>query len=396
MKIKVLKIFTIIMTPLLILALITAITLRNVPNSIYTKNEQSVMAIIPEVGPFSTLNYNEENLMVKFLGVIPIKSIQVNKIDNLEVIPGGNPVGVKLSSKGVLVVGFSDIIVEGVNTSSPAKEAGIEIGDLITKINDIDIDSTETLITTLKTIDKETLSLEYIRDNETINKEVKLIKEDSNSYKIGLWVRDTAAGVGTLTFYHEESGKFGALGHPVTDGDTNKIFDIKDGDLIEASIISVKKGEKGDPGELRGIFINTNSPLGEIEKNSSCGIFGNTKEEITIKNNSNKIKVGFRDEIKTGKAKIIATIDENGPKEYDIEIVKLYTQSEADAKSMLIKITDERLLSTTGGIVQGMSGSPIIQNDKIIGAVTHVLINKPDMGYGIYIDWMLQEAGIIN
>lgn len=396
MKIKVLKIFTIIMTPLLILALITAITLRNVPNSIYTKNEQSVMAIIPEVGPFSTLNYNEENLMVKFLGVIPIKSIQVNKIDNLEVIPGGNPVGVKLSSKGVLVVGFSDIIVEGVNTSSPAKEAGIEIGDLITKINDIDIDSTETLITTLKTIDKETLSLEYIRDNETINKEVKLIKEDSNSYKIGLWVRDTAAGVGTLTFYHEESGKFGALGHPVTDGDTNKIFDIKDGDLIEASIISVKKGEKGDPGELRGIFINTNSPLGEIEKNSSCGIFGNTKEEITIKNNSNKIKVGFRDEIKTGKAKIIATIDENGTKEYDIEIVKLYTQSEADAKSMLIKITDERLLSTTGGIVQGMSGSPIIQNDKIIGAVTHVLINKPDMGYGIYIDWMLQEAGIIN
>ena len=396
MKIKVLKIFTIIMTPLLILALITAITLRNVPNSIYTKNEQSVMTIIPEVGPFSTLNYNEENLMVKFLGVIPIKSIQVNKIDNLEVITGGNPVGVKLSSKGVLVVGFSDIIVEGVNTSSPAKEAGIEIGDLITKINDIDIDSTETLITTLKTIDKETLSLEYIRDNETINKEVKLIKEDSNSYKIGLWVRDTAAGVGTLTFYHEESGKFGALGHPVTDGDTNKIFDIKDGDLIEASIISVKKGEKGDPGELRGIFINNNSPLGEIEKNSSCGIFGNTKEEITINNNSNKIKVGFRDEIKTGKAKIIATIDENGPKEYDIEIVKLYTQSEADAKSMLIKITDERLLSTTGGIVQGMSGSPIIQNDKIIGAVTHVLINKPDMGYGIYIDWMLQEAGIIN
>ena len=396
MKRKVLKIFSIIIAPLLILQLANFIILKNVPSAIYTKNEQTVMTIIPEVGPFNTINYSEESLKIRFLGVIPIKSIKLNKIEDLEVIPGGNCIGVKLSSKGVLVVGFSDIIVDGSSVESPAKKVGIEIGDLITKINNIEIESTSSLIKTLKDINKEKVTVELIRNNEMLTRDINLIKEDSNIYKIGLWIRDTTAGVGTLTFYDEKTGKFGALGHPVTDGDTNKLFDIKKGDLIESSIISIKKGEKGDPGELRGIFLNGNEPLGEIKKNTECGIFGECSQKLMEQNKGKKIKVGFRDEIKEGKAKIIATIDENPPQEYDIEIVKLYPQSEIDAKSMLIKITDERLLNKTGGIVQGMSGSPIIQDNKLVGAVTHVLINKPDIGYGIYIDWMLQESGIIK
>ena len=199
-----------------------------------------------------------------------------------------------------------------------------------------------------------------------------------------------------MTFYDSESKKFGALGHPITDSDTNEPFLIKNGDVIESSIISIRKGEKGSPGELKGIFMNENTPTGKINKNTQSGIFG----ELNIENFSNSkikpLKIGFRDEVVPGKAKIITTIDENGPQEYEIEIEKLLNQTCASSKSMVIKITDPKLLEKTGGIVQGMSGSPIIQNNKIVGAVTHVLINKPDTGYGIYIEWMLQDAGIIK
>ena len=221
-------------------------------------------------------------------------------------------------------------------------------------------------------------------------------KEDDKEYKIGLWIRDSTAGVGTLTFFDDSTKKFGALGHPITDCDTNEPFLIKKGDVLESSIISVRKGEKGSPGELRGIFINEQIPTGDIQKNTQSGIFGEIKNVEALNKNVKPLKVGFRDEISIGKAKIITTIDESGPQEFDIEIEKLLSQTIAGSKSMVIKITDPKLLAKTGGIVQGMSGSPIIQNNKIIGAVTHVLINKPDTGYGIYIEWMLQDAGIIK
>lgn len=384
---------------ILILALTTATTLRNVPKEIYTnRDEVSVMATIPKVGPFNSLKYSKEKLKINFLGFIPIKSIAIHKLSDIEVIPGGSSIGVKLSSEGVLVVGFSDIIVNNQKVESPAKLAGIEIGDIILKVNNVPIEESRELIKNISSMNCENIELLIKRNDEIINKNFHLIKEDDTVYKIGLWVRDSTAGVGTLTFYHEESGKFGALGHPVTDVDTNKSFMIKDGDLLEASVISVRKGEKGSPGELRGIFVDSNNPIGVIRKNTECGIFGDYSREKkdNLRSTSTKMKVGFRDEIKVGKAKIITTIDEYGPKEYEIEIMKIFQQDEPSSKSMLIKVTDEELLSKTGGIVQGMSGSPIIQDNKVVGAVTHVLINKPDVGYGIYIDWMLKDAGVIN
>ena len=237
--------------------------------------------------------------------------------------------------------------------------------------------------------------MEIIRKNEKITKKIQCAKEQ-DAYKIGLWVRDSTAGVGTLTFYDKESGKYGAIGHPITDSETEKILSIKNGDLLNSSIISIKKGVKGNPGELRGIFQEEESPIGKIEKNTQCGIFGEGNKSVCKYLEHKPMHVATRDEIETGKATILTTIDEDGPSEYEIEIVKLFQQDEPGPKSMIIKITDENLLSKTGGIVQGMSGSPIIQNDKIIGAVTHVLINKPDVGYGIYIDWMLEDVGIVN
>lgn len=396
MKKKIFNLIGLILTPILILALMTCIALQKVPNKLYTKDGVNAVSLFDDLGPLSKATYKDESININFLGVFPLKSVALHKVKDLEVIPGGNCVGIRLSTEGVLVVGHSEVIINGEKLESPAKKAGIELGDVIHKVNGESIKNSKDLIDKIKKNGKNTLQLTLIRDGKEIEKDVTLQKEDGEEYKIGLWVRDSTAGVGTMTFYHKESKTYGALGHPVTDGDTNKPFTIKEGDLLDSTIISVRKGEKGLPGELRGVFVDDSSPIGNVVKNTQCGIFGTIENKETRNNLNKPMKVGFRDEISLGKASIITTIDEEGPKEYEIEITKLYEQDSPGPKSMLIKITDPTLLEKTGGIVQGMSGSPIIQNNKIIGAVTHVLINKPDVGYGIYIDWMLEDAGILK
>ncbi len=317
--------------------------------------------------------------------------------NDLELIPGGKSVGVKISTKGVLVVGFAEVSTERVNVESPGSKAGIQVGDSILKVDEINIESSSNLMNIINKSDGKELNILIDRNGENIIKKLSPIKSSEDSkYKIGLWVRDSTAGVGTLTFYEPKSKKFGALGHPITDIDTNSILKISKGVLINSSIISVKKGEKGNPGELKGIFINEDVPLAKVTKNTECGIFGVSDEKLMDGRVSKPLKVANQNEIKEGKAQIITTIDENGPKYYDIEIVKLLPQDAPSSKSMIIKVTDSELLKKTGGIVQGMSGSPIIQNNKIVGAVTHVLINKPDTGYGIYIHWMIKDGNILS
>lgn len=396
MKKTILKKISVLVTPILILSIMTCFSIKDVPEYVYTNDELQVISSLKNVAPFANMKYKDSLIKMSMFGVVPVKSVFVKKVDNIEVIPGGNSIGVRLSSNGVLVVGHSEVMVDNEKMESPAKAGGVEIGDLITKANGHKIENSAELIESVKKSNSEMLKLEITRNNENISKEVKLLEEKEDGYKIGLWVRDSTAGVGTMTFYDAKSGKFGALGHPVTDGDTNEPFSIKEGDLLKSSIISVRKGEKGLPGELKGIFQDENSPIGKIEKNTRCGIFGKGNNSVGKLISSNPMPVAFRDEIKVGKATILTTVDESGTKEYEIEIVKLFQQDQPGPKSMIIKITDEELLQKTGGIVQGMSGSPIIQNGKIIGAVTHVLINKPDVGYGIYIDWMLQDVGLIK
>lgn len=396
MKKKFLCLVSLLMTPILFLILITAVCLIKLPDKIYTKNDESVPSIAPIGNTITKVDDDSNKYEIKFLGMIPLKSVEVKKIKDLELYPGGVPIGVRVSSEGVLVVGYSDIEINNEKEESPGKVGGLEIGDVILKINGIEMHNSRDLVKAIKQSEKDSIKVDILRHGENITKIVTLKKENNKEYKIGLWIRDSTAGVGTMTFYDDTSKKFGALGHPITDSDTNEPFLIKDGDVIESSIISIRKGEKGSPGELKGIFINESNPTGEIDKNTQSGIFGQLNSNILQKSDIKRLKVGFRDEIVPGKAKIITTIDENGPQEYEIEIEKLLNQNVASSKSMVIKVTDPRLLEKTGGIVQGMSGSPIIQNNKIVGAVTHVLINKPDTGYGIYIEWMLQDAGIIK
>ncbi len=372
----------------------------SIPNTIFLREGQELKSnyIVRLNKNFNSrqLIKNTTMLNVSILGVVPIKSVSVTSVPQIYVYPGGTPVGVKLNTKGVLVVALSDVKSSRGKVMSPSAEGGIQVGDIIVKVNGKSINSSEELVKIIDSNKNKSLKVILERNEKTIEREIIPVKDkENNSYKIGLWVRDSTSGVGTLTFYDEKNKKFGALGHPITDVDTGTILSVREGEIVESSIISIRKGEKGNPGELRGIFINEDKSLGKVYKNTICGIYGTG--DLNIKNNKfdKPIQIALRNEIKEGPAKILTTIDGTEPKLYDITIEKLLTQDKPGPKSMVIKVTDERLLNKTGGIVQGMSGSPIIQNNKLVGAVTHVLINKPDVGYGIYIEWMLKDADIL-
>jgi stage IV sporulation protein B len=390
MKNKKFNIIYFIFTSIFIVILATFMNLREISNTNCSYSGETI--IYKNLNSASSLSKAESNSNV--LSTISVDSKVKHHGARIKVYPGGQPVGIKLNTDGVLVVGLSDIQGKNGEKLSPAAEAGIQIGDSIVKINGETIKNSKNLID--KVNKNEKLNIVLLRKGKSIVKTILPLKSSiDGNYKLGIWVRDSTAGVGTLTFYDKVSGKFAALGHPITDVDTGTVLKVKDGSLINSTIISVKKGIKGDPGEIRGIFINEEQPIGNISNNTMCGIYGDN-----FKMGKNKeikpIEVAFNDEIKEGNAKILTTINGEEPKYYDIKIEKLFSQEAPGPKSMVIKVTDPELLKKTGGIVQGMSGSPIIQNNRIVGAVTHVLINNPDTGYGIYVEWMLKEAGMIK
>lgn len=407
MKNKRLKIICSILTSIIILTLITFMNLRDIPETIYVRQGQNVnysSILKVDNGDILTIKqkinrqYNTTiKKSVNLLGILPIKTVNLEIVPKIMVYPGGQPVGIKLNTEGVLVVGLSDIDSQNVKISSPAAQAGVQIGDSIIKIDGENINDSKSVSEKLNKYKDSILKVTIIRDGKTFNKQIQPVKSDTdNKYKLGLWVRDSTAGVGTLTFYDEKSGKFAALGHPITDADTGTMLKVKDGNIINSSIISIKKGSKGNPGEVRGIFVNEDAPLGNIQNNSISGIYGTGLKVLKNTKLNKPMEVALRNEIKEGDAQILTTVDGEQPKLYKIKIEKLLSQDTPGPKSMIIKVIDPELLEKTGGIVQGMSGSPIIQNNKIVGAVTHVLINKPDVGYGIYMEWMLKDAGLIK
>ena len=323
---------------------------------------------------------------LNLFNLIPLKNIDVNVIPKTTVVPMGNAIGMKLYTAGVLVVGMSEI--EG---KKPYENSGIKEGDRIIQINQNQIENTDDLMKAVNKSDGNNISIKYVRDEKTITTSIKPLKNSSNEYKIGLWVRDAAAGVGTLTFYEPSSGMFATLGHGIMDIDTAELIKIANGELVTTNILSINKGTKGNPGEIRGT-IEAGHTIGSISKNTKFGVFGTiNKTPYLNTSNTNEVQVALREEIKTGKAQIICEL-ENGKKEYyDIEIQRIFISNNKDNKSMLIKVTDKKLSEKTGGIIQGMSGAPIIQNGKFVGAVTHVLVNDPTIGYGVFADIMLKQ-----
>ena len=325
------------------------------------------------------------DLSLNLLDKIPLKEISVNVIPKVKVIPLGNAIGLKLYTEGVLIVGMSEI--EG---KRPYEFSGIKEGDRIISIDNKKIETTEDLIETVNSSKGKEVSIKYVRENSEEVTNITPVQTKHNEYKLGLWVRDAAAGVGTASFYIPSTGMFASLGHGITDIDTGDLITISNGELVSTNIVSIQKGEKGKPGEIKG-SIEGSSKIGEVYKNTSFGIFGKVSNKNSLKVTESEMEILNRDEIKKGKAQIICELEDGKKEHYDIEIQKIYTANNKDNKSMLIKITDERLLERTGGIIQGMSGSPIIQNGKFVGAVTHVLVNDPTTGYGVFADMMLKQ-----
>ena len=332
----------------------------------------------------------EVSLFNKFL----IKEVEVSVLPKTKVIPVGNLAGVKLYTNGVLVVGMSEI--QGIDNKiyKPYEKTGIEEGDTIISINSQTIHSTEDLIETVNESSGQEVKIDYVRDNQTLQCSMTPVKTSEEEYKLGLWVRDSAAGVGTVTFYEPKSGSFGALGHGIVDIDTEKLIDISSGEFVTTKILNVQKGEKGNPGRIQGTIDNQKN-IGIISKNTKFGIYGRVDNIYTLNlQKSKEMEVASRDEIHTGDATILSTLENGNTEEYKIEIVKIFKENNYDNKSMQIKVTDEKLLEKTGGIIQGMSGSPIIQDGKFIGAVTHVLVNDPEEGYAVFADIMLKQLSI--
>lgn len=330
------------------------------------------------------------------VGTTPVKKVNVRVLKDIKVVPGGQSIGVKLNTVGVLVVGHHLVdSVEG--EKSPGEKSEIEVGDIITKINEKKIENMGQVSPLVQEAGEkqQPLKLEVLRGNETLQKQLMPIKEKGeNSYRLGLYIRDSAAGVGTLTFYHPTTNKYGALGHVISDMDTQKAITLNDGQIVSSLVTSIEKGSNGDPGEKLARFTNDRKILGTITKNSPFGIFGKLNEPIKNDIMDKAMPITLSYQVKEGPAKILTVVEGENVKEFDIEIVSSVPQKFPATKGMVIKVTDPELLEATGGIIQGMSGSPIIQDGKVVGAVTHVFVNDPTSGYGCHIEWMLQEAGI--
>lgn len=330
------------------------------------------------------------------VGGAPVKNVDVRVLKDIKVVPGGQSIGVKLNTLGVLVVGHH-LVDSDDGEKSPGELAEIEVGDIITKINGKKIENMSQVTPLVQEAgEKEKiLNLEVIRESEVLQKKLKPLKaKGESSYRLGLYIRDSAAGVGTLTFYEPKSKSYGALGHVISDMDTQKPIVVNDGQIVSSLVTSIEKGSNGDPGEKLARFTNDKKVLGTITKNSPFGIFGKLYEPINNDISDKAMPITLSHQVKEGPAKILTVVDGEKVKEYDIEIVSSVPQKFPATKGMVIKVTDPELLEATGGIIQGMSGSPIIQDGKVIGAVTHVFVNDPTSGYACHIEWMLEEAGI--
>ena len=339
-----------------------------------------------------TKQAGKSTLEVSLFDSINIKNVNVDVLPKTTVIPVGNIAGVKLYTNGVLVVGMSEI--EGYDNKKykPYENKGIKEGDTIVKIDEKLINSTEDLIETVNNSQGRDIKVQYIHQEETKECSISPVKTSNSQYKLGLWVRDSAAGVGTVSFYEPTSKTFGALGHGITDIDTNELINIASGEFVTTRILNITKGESGNPGKIQGTVENQTN-IGKIYKNSKFGIYGKVDNLSSLNiDTSKEMEVALREEIKTGKATILCSLDNQQPQEYEIEIDKINKENNYDNKSMQIKITDQKLLEKTGGIIQGMSGSPVIQNGKFVGAVTHVLVNDPTKGYAVFGDIMLKQS----
>lgn len=339
-----------------------------------------------------TNKHGHSKLNLVLFGFIPFRDMDVDVVPDKKLIACGTTIGVKLKTKGILVIGVSFVEDSEGEKHFPAKDAGIKPGDLIVQIDQYKLDSVDDMIKAIDASGGKTLKIKYLRKDSYKNTEMIPIKgRADNKLHVGMWVRDSMAGIGTMTFYSPDNHKFAALGHGITDVESDTVMPVLNGEIFESNIVAVKKGANGNPGELKGIFLEDDKPMGNINRNCDYGIYGTINNEAIKKVSGKLYSIGVRSQVKEGPATILANVNGRSVEEFGIEIQRVIKQAFSGSKGMVIKVTDKRLLEATGGIVQGMSGSPIIQDNKIVGAVTHVLVNDPTRGYGIFVEWMLKN-----
>jgi len=349
------------------------------------------------------IKHGKVQLEVSLWGVIPLRNVTINVLPEIKVTPGGQSIGIKVKSDGVIVVDYYEVT----ENYSPAKEAGIKKGDVILEVEGEPVSSVNHTAKLLKRAAEEgeegeedeeeiTLKIERNKKEKQVQLKSYYLKEE-DTHRVGIYIRDTAAGVGTLSFYHPETGRYGALGHVIMDSDTRKPVDLSRGSIVNASIVNISAARRGYPGEKTGIFMEEEPPLGSIDKNTTYGIFGEIENPDKLSDeHTRSFPVGLASEVEKGEAKILTVIEDQDVETFEAKIKRVSPQEMPRDKSLVIKITDEELLEKTGGIVQGMSGSPIIQNGKIVGAITHVFVNNPRQGYGVFMEWMVQEADLFS
>lgn len=330
----------------------------------------------------------------KLFGIFPLRSGEVEVMNPMKLIPGGQSIGVTLQTKGVMVVGQAPVIDQSGRKTFPAKEAGIEVGDILLKIDNQEVrtDQDVSKAVHLAGEQKGNVNVLFKHQDQILEKVIKpVFCAETGRYRMGLFVRDEAAGVGTLSFLDPVSKKYGALGHVITDADTNQKIEVSKGKIVASSIYAIEKGKRGHPGEKLGSFVTNSAFMGTIEKNTMTGIFGTMSGQVTNPYFAEAIPVGWEAEVKVGPAKIYTVIQGEKIEEFNINIDRVM-HNRTDSKNMIVRVTDPRLLEATGGIIQGMSGSPIVQDGKIIGAVTHVFVNDSQRGYGVFIQNMINDG----
>ncbi len=329
----------------------------------------------------------EYDVNLKLFGIIPIQKAHVEVVDEKYVALLGTPFGMKIYTQGVLVIDLTEVQTKQ-GSINPAKKAGIREGDYILSVDGKEISTNEDLSEIVEASKGKQMHFVIKRNNKKIHINCcAVLSSETQSYKIGIWIRDSSAGIGMLTFYSPANDIITGLGHGISDEDTETLMKIDSGQIVDAEIIAFKKGESGNPGELSGRFgFRT---LGEIVLNCENGVYSKKTSQVDT---TNMVEVALKNEVKNGKARIYCTVEGNKPKYYDCTVTVRKSEYHSKVQNLIVTVTDEELLSVTGGIIQGMSGSPIIQNGKLIGAVTHVLVDDPTKGYGIFAENMLETA----
>lgn len=352
----------------------------------------------PDIPISSSLEGEQENdgsykLNLKLFESVPVKQVQVQVVPRNMVVPGGIPFGIKMFTQGILVVGMSDI-QNGTANHNPAKDSGIKIGDVLTAIDDQPLERNDDVLYYISHSEGNEIKISLNRDGVDMDLYLKPVKSDfDNGYKAGIWVRDSSAGIGTMTYFNPETMGFAGLGHAICDVDTGDIMPLANGEIVDVNITGANIGHSGKPGELKGNFVGSGA-IGKLLSNCDNGIYG-VLHSVDLY--ADPVPMAHRQEIVPGPATILSTISGNKPQSFDIEIEKVNYADTTSTKNMVIRVTDPDLLEATGGIVQGMSGSPILQDGKLVGAVTHVFVNDPTRGYGIFAENMDKQLNsVIN